>query len=90
MIRRNILAIIISALFLSSSIFADNNHGTHVAGTIGAVGNNGSSIGSQGRDVLVGGTGADRSTSVPTGTITFFDSGVVVVAFAVQAMMTAR
>ena len=90
MIRRNILAITISTLFLSSSIFADNNHGTHVAGTIGAVGNNSTAIGGSGRDVLVGGTGADRSTSAPTGTVTFFDSNVGVVLFAVQTIMTLR
>jgi subtilisin family serine protease len=43
----------------SGAAFADNGHGTHTAGTIGAVGNNGTAIGGQGRDVLIGGVGTD-------------------------------
>ena len=89
MIRRNILGIAFAAVMLSGSVLA-NGHGTHTAGTIGATGNNTASSGGYGRDVLVGGTGADRSGGVPTGTVTFFDSTIGGVLFVVQTIMTIR
>ena len=59
MIRKYILGSTLAIMFLSGSILADGGHGTHTPGTIGAIGNNGASIGGNGRDVLIGGLGSD-------------------------------
>lgn len=86
MIKKYILASAVSVVFLSGSIFA-NGHGTHTAGTIGATGNNGTATtGNNGRDLLVGGTGADRSGGVPTGTVTFRIDGNTMIILAMQLM----
>lgn len=57
--KKLVFAVAMAISVASGSAFADNGHGTHTAGTIGAVGNNGTAVGGQGRDVLVGGLGAD-------------------------------
>ena len=87
---KNTLSILLMATLITSSAFADNNHGTHVSGTIGATGNNGTTSGGSGRDILIGGTGTDLSRPAPTGTVTFFVNGTSVVASAVQILMTIR
>lgn len=57
--RKYILGSMLSIFFLSGTMIADNGHGTHTAGTIGAMGNNGTAIGGNGRDLLLGGVGTD-------------------------------
>ena len=57
--RKYILGSMLSVLFLSGTLLADIGHGTHTAGTIGAVGNNGTTLGGGGRDLLLGGAGGD-------------------------------
>jgi subtilisin family serine protease len=59
MLKKFMLGSAMSIMLFGGSVFADNGHGTHVAGTIGAVSNNGTAIGGNGRDVLLGGAGTD-------------------------------
>jgi subtilisin family serine protease len=59
MLKKLLLGSAMSVMLFGTTVFADNNHGTHVAGTIGAVGNNGTAIGRQGNDVLLGSSGTD-------------------------------
>ena len=47
-----------SIMLFGGSVFAETGRGTHVAGTIGAIGNN--AIGGQGSDVLLGSLGTDH------------------------------
>jgi len=64
MLKKLVLGSAMSIILFGSSVFADHGHGTHVAGTIGAVGNNGTAIGGNGRDVLLGGAGTDNLSVV--------------------------
>ena len=70
--RKNISALLIAISLMAGIANGQSGHGTHTPGTVAAVGNNGVSIGGSGRDVLVGGTGAERTSAVPTGSVVFF------------------
>lgn len=68
MIRRNIFGFAMVIVMMAGSTYGqDNGHGTHTAGTIGAIGNNGVyEGGGAGRDVLIGGGGYDRTSAEQT------------------------
>jgi hypothetical protein len=55
MIRKYISSLVIAVCMLTGATFGQNGHGTHVAGTFGAVGNNGVASTSGGQDLLIGG-----------------------------------
>lgn len=57
MIKKLLLGSAMSVMSFGTSVFA-NGHGTHVAGTFAAIGNN--AVGGYGRDILIGGAGVDH------------------------------
>jgi hypothetical protein len=87
--RRYISAFMITIALLTGIGRAQTGHGTHTPGTIGAVGNNGTGTGGSGRDVLVGGTGADRAGVTPTGSVIFF-TGLEIAVSGVQLLSKIR